>query len=207
MGRRYAFELFYPAERMPAALDAVSRTLTPIGRERTREPAKVRPWNLSGLTPHAPVFMETSLLFPADDEVRAYCLLGDVGSEWTEDGVECLLVGFIDLVVRLGLHYALLSITARTSRMSDLFRDSLAVWAKFAGLLRASGGLVGLFQGGDRRGIARYPLLPDGQEAAEQDFFDFVLEERDMYWHIDTDRYATAVLLAPRVLGSTRRCT
>src|SRR5581483_10131856 len=151
------------------------------------------------------LFVEVALLFPADDMVRAFYPLDDVESEWTDDGVECLPVGTIDLAVRTGAKNALVSVAARTSGMSDLFRDSPAVWTQFATLLRSLGGLIGMFQGVDHRGVARYPLLPDGQEAVELNVFDFVLEERDTYWHIDTDRYAVAVLHAPRVAGQTIR--
>jgi hypothetical protein len=192
MGRRYAFELFYAADRVSAALEALRRIL-PTGHRKQELAAR-----LNRLTPESPLFLEVTLLFPVDDVLQAYYPLGDVHSEWTDDGVECLPFGVFDLAVRAGVRYALLSITARTSRMSDLLKNSPAVWSQFAALLRSSGGLVGMFQGVDHVGAARYPLLPDGREAVELDFFDFVLEERDTYWQIDTDRYAAAVLQAPR---------
>jgi len=203
MGRRYAFELFYTADRVPAVLEAV-RGVLPSGR---RKRPRVLAADLSRLSPDSPLFLEVSLLFPADDVVRAFYPFDEVESEWTDEGVECLPVGVIDLAIRVGLKYTLLTFAARTSGMSDLFRDSPSVWAQFAGLLRSSGALTGMFQGVDHRGVARYPLLPDGREAVELDFFDFVVEERDTYWHIDTDRYAVAVLQAPRVAGRIRRCT
>jgi hypothetical protein len=207
MPRQYSFELFYPADQVPAALDALSEILTPIRRKRTHKPIKERDWNLSRLTPDSPIFLETSLLFPADKLIRAFHAARDAESEWTEEGVECLPVGAIRQAIRVGVRYALLSFTASTGGISDLFRDSPAVWGQFAALLRSSGGLAGLYSGVDHRGIARYPLLPDGREAVELDFFDFVLEERDTYWHIDTDRYAAEVLQAPRVAGRTVRCS
>jgi hypothetical protein len=73
--------------------------------------------------------------------------------------------------------------------MSDLFERSRAIWAQFDSLLRASGGLVALFTGA-------YPVLPDGRATVTLDYFDYVLEERDLYWHLDVDRYASAVLRA-----------
>jgi hypothetical protein len=61
-------------------------------------------------------------------------------------------------------------------------------------MLRASGGLVAIFDAVVHRGPAEYPVLPDGRQAVTLDFFNYVLEERDTYWHIDVDRYASAVL-------------
>jgi hypothetical protein len=162
---------------------------------------------VTDLTPDRPLFREVCLLFPAVDELRAYYPLGDIGSECADSGVECLPVGLIDLAIRVGARYGLVEFRARTSRMSDLFRDTPAVWNRFAALLAASDGMVGLLNGVDHHGIARYPLLPDGHQAVEFDFFDFVVEERDNYWHIDTDRYAEAVLQAPRVAGRTIGCS
>lgn len=204
MGLRYSFQLVYPAIRISGVLVDIGRMRPNCDRGRPLAPA----WNdpqtamdATDLTHDRPLFCEVSLLFPAVDEVRAYYPLGDVTTEWTEGRVECLPVGFIDLEVRIGVKYALVGFRARTSRMSDLFRGTPAVWDRFSALLASSGGLIGLFDGVDRCGIARYPLLPEGHEAVEFDFFDFVLEERDNYWHIDTDRYAEAVLQAPRVAG------
>ncbi len=201
MGRRYSFELGYNHDRVEVAHGAMTAFLPTLRkRKKFRQPKPVSAPDLSGLTPDSPLFWHISLLFPADERVRAFLPLDDVDSEWTDDGVECLPVGGIDLTVRVGARYALLSFAAVTSSMSDLFRDSPAVWGQFAALLRSSGGLVGWFSGLDHRGVGRYPLLPDGREAVELDFFDFVLEERATYWHLDTDRYVAAVLQAPRIV-------
>ena len=196
MPRRYSFELFYPVERVPAALTAVEGLVPPSRRDLPHASGQV---GLNWLSPDNPLFQAISLLVPADQTVRAYHDADDVEPEWTDDGVECLPVGVITLAVRVGAKYGQLTFTAATSSMSDLFRCSPAVWEQFARLLQSSGGLVGIFQGVDHRGKARYPLLPDGREAVELDFFDFVLEERVTYWHLDTDRFAEAVLRAPRI--------
>jgi hypothetical protein len=200
VARRFSFELVYAADSVSVAIDTLN-SLLPTGR---RSRARVPVADLGGLTPDTPVFAELSLLFPADEAVRGFYPLDDMRPEWTDEGIECLPVGAIDLAIRVGVSYALLTFTARTNGMSDLFQDSLAVWRQFADLLRTSGGLGGLFHGAVPRGVGSYPLLPDGREAVELDFCDFVLEERDLYWHIDVDRYAAAILQAPRVAGRPR---
>jgi hypothetical protein len=205
MGRRYCFHLFYPIDRLATGLDAVNGILPTLRRKRTGKPIKsamrrLSLENMGSPSPDSPVFLETSLLFPADDRVRAYYPLGGVESEWTNEGIECLPVGLIDLAIRVGGKYALLSISARTSGMSDLFADSVSVWGQLTHLLNSAGGLVGLFDDEKQLGVVPYPLLPDGREAVELEFFDFVLEERDNYWHLDADRFATAPLQKPRIV-------
>lgn len=200
MARRYSFELIYAADSVAVALDALNAILPAGRRPRVRVPVA----DLGGLTPGTPVFTELSLLFPADETVRGFYPLDDVPSEWTDEEVEWLPVGAIDLAIRVGVSYALLTFAARTNGMSDLFHNSQAVWGQFAALLQSSGGLGGLFHGAVPRGVSRYPLLPDGREAVELAFFDFVMEERDLYWHIDVDRYAAAILQSPRVAGRKR---
>jgi hypothetical protein len=202
MGRRYSFKLFYPATRVEAGFHAVDRYLPTFYRKRTGKPRKstyrtVTQSALSSLSPDSPIFLLTSLLFPADEHVRAFWPDHyDPKTEWDEEGNEYIPIGGIDVSVRIGQQYALIEYAAVTSSMSDLFERSRAIWKQFDSMLRVSGGLIALFQGVNHRGPATYPILPDGIQAVTLDFFDFVLEERDVYWHIDVDSYASAVLRA-----------
>jgi hypothetical protein len=76
MGRRYSFDLFYPAAVVEAGLRAMDPFLPAAGRRRPQKPAALSESPattvLSSLTPDAPVFFRTSLLFPADEHVRAF---------------------------------------------------------------------------------------------------------------------------------------
>jgi hypothetical protein len=136
-----------------------------------------------------------SLLLPADEYVRAFWPPADApDSEWDDEGNERIPVGDIAVAVRTGARHALIEYAAVTSSMSDLLERSRATWRQFGEMLRASGGLVALFNGVTRRGPAEYPVLPEGREAVTLDFFDFVTEERETYWQIDVDRLAGAVL-------------
>jgi hypothetical protein len=199
MGRRYSFQLFYPVDQVRAGLEALNPYLPTLRRKRSGQPIKgeSRPgiWDLSRLSGDQPMFFELSLLFPADESVRGFRLdWKDWHSEWDEEGAEYLPIGVIDLAVRIGTTWSVFTYTARTSGISQVFHDSRAVWRQFDRILGLSGGLVGLFSGVDHRGVARYPLLPAGRVSIEYDFFDFVLEERDTYWHMDADRWTIAVL-------------
>jgi hypothetical protein len=195
MGRRYSFELFYPVQQGRAAFAALSPYLPTVSRERSRLAVNLANSELSFLTPDQPLFLELALLFPADDAVRNFRLdWEDQDSEWDEEGTEYLPLGVIDLAVRVGAKHAVFTYTARTSGMSVVFRDSPSAWRQFDKVLRSSGGIVGLFAGVDHAGTARYPVLPDGRVSVELNFFDFVLEERDTYWHVDADRWTEAVL-------------
>jgi hypothetical protein len=202
MGRRYKFELFYPADCLPDALNAMEGMQPTWRRKRTGKPM-LPPWgmNLRGLTPDAPMFAELGLLFPADEFVRGYCD-PDADSEWTDEGVECLPVGPVDLTVRVGRRYGQLTFAARVSMMSDVFENSPGVWERFAWLLRAGGGVIGLFNDMLAVGSRHFPLLPDGSQAVALDYRDFILEHRPTYWHLDVDRFATAALEAPKVAGA-----
>jgi hypothetical protein len=204
MGRRYCFHLFYPIDRLSAAIDGVNSIRSVGRRKRDGTPRKWSRDNLTlakmgHLSSDSPVFLELSLVFPADDRVRAYYPRNDVDSEWNDEGVELLPVGLIDLAIMVGVKYALLTVEARTGWMSELFGDSAAVWGQFTHLLFSEGGLAGYFDDQLERGLISYPLLPDGRVVVELDFFEFVLEERDTYWHLDTDRFTTAVLHNPRI--------
>jgi hypothetical protein len=198
MGRRFSFELFYPAARTADGLQALYRCYPTLARKRTGQPIKSRgadPANVvRALAPDAPIFFRTSILFPADEHVRAFCSEWTDRTEWDEEGNEYLPVGEIAVAIRTGTEYALFTYAAVTSSMSDLFERSRAVWRRFDEILRTAGGLVGLFDGAVERGRLAYPILPDGRASVTFDFFDYVLEERDTYWHIDVDRYASAVL-------------
>lgn len=200
MGRRYAFELFFPAENLADALNGLSGMLPTIRRRRSARPKlQSLGLDLKRLTPDTPLICEmVSILFPADDVVRGFRSdWEDHDSEWTDGGVECLPVGGIDLEVRIGATYAQLTCKARTSGISDVFQNSPAAWARFAGLLQSTGGLVGLFN--DWSGTHRYPLLPNGLEVIELNYHDFVLEERETYWHLDVDTFVSVALNAPRI--------
>lgn len=201
MGRRYSFELFYPASHVEAGFHAMDRYLPTFFRKRTGEPRKSShsppALDLRSLTPDSPIFFRTSLLFPVDEHVRAFRSdWEDRDIEWDDDGNEYLPVGEIDVAIRLGQEFAVFTYAAVTSRMSDLFERSRAIWKQFDVILRTSGGLVAIFHGCVSRGPAAYPVLPGGTASITFDFFDFVTEERDTYWQIDVDRYASAVLRA-----------
>lgn len=201
MGRRYAFELFYPVARVADALTALDRYAPSIYRKRrgelVRVPERVAPPDLTGLTPETPRFWSTSLLFPADDEVRRFCSgRENCVTEWDDEGNGCLPVGSIDVAVRVGGQFAALRFAACTSGMSDLFERSRPIWRQFHNILQTSGGLTAIFDGATALGRQPYPVSPDGTTFAEFDYRDFILEERDDYWHLDTDRYARAVLRA-----------
>jgi len=208
MGRRYSFQLFFAADRIAGVLNVIDRMRPVSDRGQAIDSCDGIQAQLSRelmeLNPDRPLFREVSLLFPADEIVRAYCTLRGVKSEWSDEGVESLPVGMIDLEIRVGVNYAVVMFIARTSRMSELFRDAGAVWDQFSALLNSCGGLLGLFDGVDHGGTAKYLLLSNGIQAIEFNFFDFVIEERDVYWHIDTDRYAEMILKAPRVAGRTK---
>jgi hypothetical protein len=200
MGLRFSFDLFYPADQVHAGLHELHECLPARQRKRTaRRPRPVREFDaravLQPLTPDPPLFWRTALLFPADQHVRDFCAeWADERTEWDDEGNEYLPVGDIDVALRTGARYALFSYAAVTSSMSDLFERSRAIWNRFDALLRASGGLVGLFNGAVTRGRLTYPVLPDGHRTVTFDFFDFVLEERDTYWHLDVDRFAAQVI-------------
>ncbi|WP_439627850.1 hypothetical protein [Gemmata sp.] len=138
-------------------------------------------------------------MFPADDPLRQFHGEDhDELLEWDDEGHEYLPVGSIDLTIRVGEMFALFSYAASTSWMSDLFEKSRPIWRQFDTIRESSGGLVGFFSGCSTRGIWCYPLLPDGRDGVPLNFFEFVLEERDTYWHLDVDRFAHAALSTPR---------
>src|SRR5262245_7190624 len=128
MGRRYSFELFYPADKVEAGLRAMEPHLPAPRRKRTDYQPKPLSADaaalLSGLTPDAPVFFQTALLFPADTYVRTFCSEWAGRTEWDDEGNEYLPVGSIDVAIRTGARYALFEYRAVTSSMSDLFERS-----------------------------------------------------------------------------------
>lgn len=204
MGRRYSFELFYTAAQVETGLRALHNHLPTLRRKRTGIPITSGDLDAAGclrsLTPDSPLRFRTSLLFPADEYVRAfYAEWEDDRTEWDDEGNEYLPIGEVNVTVRTGRRYAVFTYAAVTSSMSDLFERSHGIWQQFDEMLHASGGLVALFNGVNHLGPADYPVLPDGRERVTLDFFEYVLEERDTYWHIDTDRYASAVLRATQM--------
>lgn len=199
MGRRYSFELFYPTGALESGIRAADRYLPTFHRKRTGKRVKSAAPDavslLTALTPNTPVFFSTSLLFPADGHVRGFRSdWDDRDTEWNDDGNSFLPVGLIGVEVRTGSRYGLISYAAVTSGMSDLFEQSRAIWAQFDAMRLASGGLTALFRGSG----PSCPVLPDGRERVALNFFDYVLEERAEYWHIDVDHYTADVLHAAK---------
>ncbi|HYT94393.1 MAG TPA: hypothetical protein VEL76_37105, partial [Gemmataceae bacterium] len=117
MGQRYSFDLFYPVDRVEAALRATAAVANTRGRKRTGTQVRLSTGGFVivpfthgfkftaealALTADPPVRLNTVLLFPADEAVQAYHGKNAVKPVWTEEGVECLPVGFIYLTVHLG---------------------------------------------------------------------------------------------------------
>ncbi len=195
MARRYAFELIAPAAGASAALGAIAPFLPAPRRKRTGLPIKScrTPFDataaLAGLTPDAPVFFSTSLLFPADAVRDFNGDRSDTDTEWDDAGRAFLPVGAIDVSVRTGARFAVLRFAAVTGGMSELFERARPIWDQFAEIARTGGARVALF-----RGAGAPRVLPDGTASVRASDLDFLLEERAAYWHIDADRYADAVL-------------
>jgi hypothetical protein len=151
MGLDYSINLYFPTARLAKALDATA-ALAPPG---PAAPTLVRrPDGILALVPFTSGFknetvdlrlaggelrLETTILVPADDAVRAYAHLPSVFL----NGREHFPIGYVYLTVRTGCLFAEFSFTAATSGMSRLFVASAEVRARFAGLLRAAGGLAG----------------------------------------------------------------
>jgi hypothetical protein len=151
MGLNYSVNLYFPTARLADALAATGAYAPPEPAEST--PVRL-PDGTVALVPFTSGFkndlvglelgggelrLDTSILFPADDAVRAYAHLPAV----SVDGREHFPIGYYYLTVRTGCLFAEFSFTAATSGMSRLFVASGAVRACFAGLLRAAGGLAG----------------------------------------------------------------
>jgi hypothetical protein len=123
MGRRWSFELFYPAAQVEAGLHAMRHYQLTSRRKRTARPIKSSggfdPHLISSrLTPDAPFFLNTSLLFPADEHVRAFRSdWNDRDSEWDDEGNESLPVDGIDVAIRTSERYALFTYTAVAVRV------------------------------------------------------------------------------------------
>ncbi|MFE8018506.1 hypothetical protein ACFU3O_37990 [Streptomyces antibioticus] len=93
--------------------------------------------------------LDTSLMFDADDALRAYAQ--ENGSGLGADGR--VRIGYVYVTLRFAsfLHpgYASVECWAATSRMSRLFAQSAGVRTVFTGLAAGSGGVCCLFDTGD----------------------------------------------------------
>jgi hypothetical protein len=108
--------------------------------------------------------LDTSLMFPADDAVRAYAR--ECGHE-VEDGR--VRIGYVCLTIRFRsfLHpdHASMEFWAATSRMSRLFARSARVREVFTSLAAAAGGTCCLFDIGD--GSPEQVCRHDGETAGD----------------------------------------
>jgi hypothetical protein len=198
MGRRSSFELLYYTEQLTDALAALTPYLPTLRRPRQADSFLPKPLTIPKSTIDEPAFLTLSLLFPAECVIERFCSEYEArDSEWTEDGREMLPAGCIDLQIRRGERWLLLRYQARTSGISWLF-DSPIVWRQFADIANSSGALLAYYDDVLQWPTAIHPILPDGSEVVEIEFGQFILEERETYWHIDTDRYVDAIFASQR---------
>ncbi|MFC8402625.1 hypothetical protein ACFUG9_03235 [Streptomyces griseoincarnatus] len=94
------------------------------------------------------VTLDTSLMFPADEAVRAYA---EAGGLPVEDGRVRIGCVYLDMYFPslLDPRYVCLDFWAATSRMSRLFEDSVAIREVLTDLAEAAGAVCCLFDTGD----------------------------------------------------------
>ncbi|NIL50571.1 hypothetical protein HBK87_08235 [Streptomyces sp. 2BBP-J2] len=160
MGLTYSYDIHLRPENVPRALNEVAKLAPPErrvpplavtlpGGERVVLPFTCRfgsePVDCAGKDG---VTLDTSLVFPADEAVRAYAEERGLS---VEDGR--VRIGY----VYLDMHFpsftdsrlVCLDFWAATSRMSRLFEDSAAIRKVFTDLAEASGAVCCLFDTGD----------------------------------------------------------
>lgn len=155
MGLDYSVELYFPTERIEAALAWTARfaardknastTVTLPSRKVISVPFtsgfKSAAIALRHQDQAYPACLDTCLLFPMDEAIRA-----SYGHCRTEilDGVEYGAIGYIYLYIKVGCLFAKFDYQAATSPMSRLLVDSTSVRGRFATLLREVGGVAGI---------------------------------------------------------------
>ncbi|MDK0521768.1 hypothetical protein [Streptomyces sp. ML-6] len=161
MGLSYGYDIYLPPRNIAGALNELA-ALAPPGRDVP--PLDVTlPGGERVVLPFTSNFgsepvdrsaggtldLDTSLLFGADDVVRAYA--EERGLEAEEDGR--VGIGYVYLTVRFASlphpRYAAMEFWAATSAMSRVFARSARVREVFTGLTAAAGGVCCLFDTGD----------------------------------------------------------
>ena len=160
MGLIYSYDIYLRPENVARALKGAAKLAPP---ERRVPPLTVTlPGGEQVLLPFTCGFrsepvdcagkdrvsLDTSLMFPADEAVRAYA---EEGGLPVEDGR--VQVGYVYLDMSFPAFrdpgYVCLDFWAATSRMSRLFEDSAAIGKVFTDLAEASGAVGCLFDKGD----------------------------------------------------------
>lgn len=153
MGLDYSINLYFPADRVGAALRELARIAPPGDETIVRVPGGEVcipfPSGFASRRNHDPVVLvasgavehfETTILFPIDEAISRR----DLSSGYeTVRGTEYIRIGYIYLTIRLGCLYAEFSFTAATSGMSRLFVASESIRGRFRELLAAACGVVG----------------------------------------------------------------
>ncbi|MGW1189971.1 hypothetical protein [Streptomyces sp. NPDC002559] len=161
MGLTYGYDIYLPPRNVAGALTGLAalappnRVVPPLdvtlpGGDRVVLPFtsnfKSEPVDRSA---GGTLDLDTSLLFGADDVVRAYAQ--EKGLEPEEDGR--VRIGYVYLTIRFESRsdprYASLEFWAATSAMSRVFARSAGVREVFTGLTAAAGGVCCLFDTGD----------------------------------------------------------
>ncbi|MEV5362942.1 hypothetical protein AB0L12_09200 [Streptomyces cellulosae] len=160
MGLTYSYDIYLRPENVARALKEATKpapperrvpplTVTLPGGEQVVLPFtcgfRSEPVDCAG---RDRVSLETSLMFSADEAVRAYAEEGGLS---VEDGR--VQIGYVYLDMSFPAlgdpRYVCLDFWAATSRMSRLFEDSAAIGKVFTDLAEASGAVGCLFDKGD----------------------------------------------------------
>ncbi|MFI0501509.1 hypothetical protein ACH3WN_01370 [Streptomyces albogriseolus] len=160
MGLTYSYGIYLRPENVPRALNEVAKLAPPErrvpplavtlpGGERVVLPFtsdfESEPVDCTG---RDRVTLDTSLVFPADEAVRAYAEEGGLS---VADGRVRIGYVYLDMCFPplMDPRHVCLDFWAATSRMSRLFEDSAAIKKVFTDLAEAAGAVCCLFDTGD----------------------------------------------------------